>query len=75
MATDTDQCGFCSKVYENTAEYIKHDPLCNGVGLVIDEDEQGNKRALMYIPCKDSYYDNWLEINYCPMCGKKIEAK
>lgn len=69
-------CGLCSKIYNGFDDYIKHDPLCSGAAIVKHRDEDsGNYEIVFYVPCKDSFYDKWFEINYCPNCGKLINNK
>lgn len=70
----SNECGCCSKIYDSFDEYVtKADPLCSGAAFVnhYDEDE-GCRKLVFYMPCKDTFYDRWFKFNYCPHCGRKL---
>lgn len=68
-------CGCCSKIYSSFDEYISHDPWCNGAGIVKHKDEDtGVEEIVFYVPDKDSRHDKWFTINYCPNCGRLVNA-
>lgn len=70
------QCECCSKIYDSFEDYRNHDPLCNAAGFVNYYDEDtGMRNIVFYTPCKDSYYDKWFEFNYCPNCGRLMNAE
>lgn len=64
-------CKLCSTIYENFDKVRDKHHLC-GVG-VFAKDEDG--KVVYYIPCKDSYYDEWFEFDYCPGCSKKMSKE
>lgn len=66
-------CEFCKKIWNNKEEYKNQFeyPWDECVAIVIDKDYD-NKPSL-YIPVDDYYYsDTYLQINYCPKCGRKL---
>lgn len=65
-------CEFCKKIWNSKDEYTEQFeyPYDEDVAIVLDEDD--NKPSL-YIPIGDYYYsDTYLQINYCPKCGRKL---
>lgn len=69
------ECGCCLRIYDSFDDYMKHDPFCSGAGIVKHRDEDtGNDEIVFYVPCKDSYYDKWFAINYCPNCGRPVNT-
>lgn len=64
-------CEFCKKIWANKDEYqnqFKYD-LDEKPAIVLDK---SNKPSL-YVPIEDWYYsDTYLQMNYCPKCGRKL---
>lgn len=29
----------------------------------------------LFIPCADQYYDTYIDINYCPECGRELRER
>jgi hypothetical protein len=65
------QCEFCKKIWNSEKEYrnqFKRD-WEERVAIVLDEDDE----PALYIPVQDDYYSTtYLQINYCPKCGRKL---
>lgn len=68
------ECEFCKRIWSSEEEYknqFKHD-WDEQVAIVLDED---NEPAL-YIPVQDYYFSTtYLQINYCPKCGRKLSER
>ena len=66
-------CDFCKKIWSSKEEYTEQFtyPDDENVAIVLD-DERCNKPSL-YIPIEDCHYsDTYLQIDYCPKCGRKL---
>lgn len=61
-------CRWCSTIHDNEDEARKVDPLCQAAHLV-----RHGEHIMFYVPCKDDFYDSTFVINYCPMCGRKLD--
>ena len=66
-------CKFCEKIWANKDEYrnqFKYD-WDEEIAIVLDEDLDG--KPALYIPIDDYYYsDTYLQINFCPICGRRL---
>ena len=64
-------CELCKKIWNSKDEYeaqFKH-PSDAVVGVVKNSDNEIG----LYVPCEDWYYsDVIMNINYCPICGRKL---
>ena len=66
-------CDFCKKIWNSKEEYAKQFtyPYDENVAIVLDK-WYGDKPSL-YVPIEDSFYsDTYLQIDYCPKCGRKL---
>lgn len=65
-------CDFCKKIWSSKEEYTKEFEYSFDENIAIVLDERSNKPSL-YIPIEDCYYsDTYLQIDYCPKCGRKL---
>lgn len=67
-------CDLCKKIWDNVDEYqaqFKYD-WDEEIAIVMKNDE-----PWLYIPIEgDSYYsDTYLQLNFCPKCGRQINPK
>ena len=63
-------CEFCKKIYPSKEEYkeLFESHWDEEKVIVKDGDEYW-----IYIPMDDYFYSgNYLQINYCPQCGRKL---
>lgn len=66
-------CEFCKKIWNSKEEYTKQFtyPYDENVAIVLDEEHCG--KPSLYIPIEDYYYSGvYLQMNYCPKCGRKL---
>lgn len=59
-------CGFCEKIIDVNSGYL--DALQNGNDFIFKD----NDGHLLRINTGDSGCPGVMEINYCPMCGRKL---
>ncbi len=63
-------CDFCKEI-KDFMEYKKIAPFTRDNCIV--KDSKNNKG--LWIECDDYYYSGWaLEIQFCPMCGRKLDV-
>ena len=64
-------CELCKKIWNSKDEYevqFEH-PTDVTIGIVKNSDNEIG----LYVPCEDWYYsDVIMNINYCPICGRKL---
>ena len=63
-------CEFCNKIWSSQEEYSNSVgyPWDEIISIVVKDGE-----LWLYVPIEDSYYsDTYLQINYCPKCGRKL---
>ena len=65
-----DYCDFCKKIwgskriYKRQFEYEEDE----AIAIVIE-----NNKPHLYVPVLDWYYsDTYMQLNYCPKCGRKL---
>ena len=66
-------CDFCKKIWNSKEEYATQftHPYDENVAIVLDK-WYGDKPSL-YVPIEDWFYsDTYLQIDYCPKCGRKL---
>ena len=64
------------------AEREKGCGYCGQVSKSIDNGEDGNSRAILYLPANNKHIHYMdakgklaiFDINYCPMCGRELEV-
>ena len=64
-------CELCKKIWNTKKEYIKQfqNKWDEHIAIVKDDDD----KIGLYVPCEDWYYsDVVMNINYCPICGRKL---
>nr|DAE28903.1 MAG TPA: Rad50 zinc hook motif [virus sp. ctmTa7] len=64
-------CELCKKIWNTKKEYIKQfqNKWDENIAIVKDNDDEIG----LYVPCEDWYYsDVVMNINYCPICGRKL---
>ena len=61
-------CNFCDNIKD--VEYIKKRPFWERTTEIV---QTGEYTFGLWIECPDSYYSGIdIEINYCPICGRKL---
>lgn len=65
------KCDFCSEIY-NAEELNKMHPIDRYVVDCITFDKEDNAFNLWHESEDDYYTGNIMEINYCPVCGRKL---
>lgn len=63
-------CDFCDKIWDSLETYK------NSQNSHWDESDiiyRNGNSTYLYLPCDDYYYNRSMSINYCPMCGRKLE--
>lgn len=65
-------CNFCKKIWNSMEEYQKQfQHRWDEEISIVKDDDDGN--IGLYVPCNDYYYsDIIMDINYCPICGRKL---
>ena len=64
-------CNFCNNIkkieqYEETDSWDRHNTIV----------QKKNNSFGLWIECEDYYYSGVaMEINYCPVCGRKLNAE
>lgn len=64
-------CELCKKIWNTKKEYTKQfqNKWDENIAIVKDNDDEIG----LYVPCEDWYYsDVVMNINYCPICGRKL---
>lgn len=63
-------CELCKKIWNTKKEYTKQfQKWDEHIAIVKDDDDEIG----LYVPCEDWYYsDVVMNINYCPICGRKL---
>ena len=61
-------CNFCDNIKD--VEYIKKRPFWERTTEIV---QIGEHAFGLWIECEDSYYSGVvMEINYCPICGRRL---
>ena len=68
------QCDFCSEIYD-AEELNKMYPADRYVVDCITFDKEDNAFNLWHESEDDFYTGNIMEINYCPVCGRKLRKR
>lgn len=67
-------CKFCENshlTYEQYEQKHPEDFWCGDLQIdIIITDDDGKR--IFYMPCDDDYYTRKIDINYCPMCRRKL---
>ena len=66
---ETNSCDFCSKIWSSQDEYQLSCKPWDEVPTIVMKDGKPH----LYVPCDDWYYTRCVtELNYCPVCGRKL---
>ena len=71
ICNDENDCEFCNKIYdafELKQQYWADREVCDCITY-----DEAFKAYHLWHECVDDYYTgNIIEINYCPVCGRKL---
>jgi hypothetical protein len=63
-------CELCNKIWKGEEEYHEHhsNHWDEEIAIIVDDDKFN-----LYVPCSDWFYSGIvMELNYCPICGKRL---
>lgn len=66
---DRDSCKWCSEGKIISEEQLDKIHWWDYVDCIV---KTNDGRFNLFVTCDDDYYNRYIEINYCPLCGRKL---
>ena len=63
------QCSLCDDSKIVTSQQLRATPHWERNRCIV---ENSNGSHELYYPCDDYFYDFYMDLNYCPECGRKL---